>query len=136
MNIAPYLFLMSNLVFTLCNKCGFYVISKHNHPSQIIGFLASLVTTEFPAIFIAYTVIGFRWKPASLSTKVKQRSSKPQRSTLIFWTKTSFRRVKFHKMMSSSRSARAETRSRAKDEIKRVMQAIDKVRKWWQKVKS
>lgn len=33
-------------------------------------------------------------------------------------------------MMSSSRSSRAETRSRAKDEIKRVMQAIDRVRKW------
>lgn len=29
-----------------------------------------------------------------------------------------------------SRSIRAETRSRAKDDIKRVMQAIDKVRKW------
>ncbi|XP_038053654.1 B-cell CLL/lymphoma 7 protein family member B-A-like [Patiria miniata] len=36
-------------------------------------------------------------------------------------------------MMGSSRSARAETRSRAKDEIKRVMQAIDKVRKWEKK---
>ncbi|XP_071489484.1 uncharacterized protein [Diadema antillarum] len=36
-------------------------------------------------------------------------------------------------MMSSSRSSRAETRSRAKDEIKRVMQAIDKVRKWEKK---
>lgn len=32
-----------------------------------------------------------------------------------------------------SRSVRAETRSRAKDEIKRVMQAIDKVRKWEKK---
>lgn len=30
-----------------------------------------------------------------------------------------------------SRSVRAETRSRAKDDIKRVMQAIDKVRKWY-----
>lgn len=30
-----------------------------------------------------------------------------------------------------SRSIRAETRSRAKDDIKRVMQAIDKVRKWY-----
>ncbi|XP_002735010.2 uncharacterized protein LOC100373362 [Saccoglossus kowalevskii] len=36
-------------------------------------------------------------------------------------------------MYSSARSARAETRSRAKDEIKRVMQAIDKVRKWEKK---
>ncbi|XP_030847147.1 B-cell CLL/lymphoma 7 protein family member B [Strongylocentrotus purpuratus] len=36
-------------------------------------------------------------------------------------------------MMSSSRSSRAETRSRAKDEIKRVMQAIDRVRKWEKK---
>lgn len=35
--------------------------------------------------------------------------------------------------MSSSRSSRAETRSRAKDEIKRVMQAIDRVRKWEKK---
>ncbi|XP_035218851.1 B-cell CLL/lymphoma 7 protein family member A-like isoform X2 [Stegodyphus dumicola] len=32
-----------------------------------------------------------------------------------------------------SRSIRAETRSRAKDDIKRVMQAIDKVRKWEKK---
>ncbi|XP_014665831.1 PREDICTED: B-cell CLL/lymphoma 7 protein family member A-like [Priapulus caudatus] len=32
-----------------------------------------------------------------------------------------------------SRSVRAETRSRAKDEIKRVMQAIDKVRRWEKK---
>lgn len=31
-----------------------------------------------------------------------------------------------------SRSVRAETRSRAKDDIKRVMQAIDKVRKWYE----
>lgn len=30
-----------------------------------------------------------------------------------------------------SRSVRAETRSRAKDDIKRVMHAIDKVRKWY-----
>lgn len=30
-----------------------------------------------------------------------------------------------------SRSVRAETRSRAKDDIKRVMQAVDKVRHWW-----
>eukprot|EP00058_Branchiostoma_floridae_P005173 XP_002590661.1 hypothetical protein BRAFLDRAFT_89462 [Branchiostoma floridae] len=35
--------------------------------------------------------------------------------------------------MMSGRSARAETRSRAKDDIKRVMQAIDKVRKWEKK---
>ncbi|GAB6030197.1 hypothetical protein CHUAL_005873 [Chamberlinius hualienensis] len=32
-----------------------------------------------------------------------------------------------------SRSVRAETRSRAKDDIKRVMQAIDKVRRWEKK---
>lgn len=32
------------------------------------------------------------------------------------------------KMMS--RSVRAETRSRAKDDIKRVMQVVDKVRHW------
>ncbi|XP_029847772.1 B-cell CLL/lymphoma 7 protein family member A [Ixodes scapularis] len=32
-----------------------------------------------------------------------------------------------------SRSVRAETRSRAKDDFKRVMQAIDKVRKWEKK---
>ncbi|XP_076363317.1 chromatin remodeling complex subunit BCL7B-like protein [Tachypleus tridentatus] len=32
-----------------------------------------------------------------------------------------------------SRSVRAETRSRAKDDVKRVMQAIDKVRKWEKK---
>ncbi|KAH9391051.1 B-cell CLL/lymphoma 7 protein member A [Tyrophagus putrescentiae] len=32
-----------------------------------------------------------------------------------------------------SRSVRAETRSRAKDDIKRVMHAIDKVRKWQKK---
>ncbi|XP_033118828.1 B-cell CLL/lymphoma 7 protein family member A-like [Anneissia japonica] len=37
------------------------------------------------------------------------------------------------KMLTSSRSVRAETRSRAKDEIKRVMQAIDRVRKWEKK---
>ncbi|KAI7691318.1 hypothetical protein SSS_02581 [Sarcoptes scabiei] len=37
----------------------------------------------------------------------------------------------FAKMMS--RSVRAETRSRAKDDIKRVMHAIDKVRKWQKK---
>lgn len=30
-----------------------------------------------------------------------------------------------------SRSIRAETRSRAKEDIKRVINAIDKVRKWW-----
>lgn len=30
-----------------------------------------------------------------------------------------------------SRSVRAETRSRAKDDIKRVMQAVDKVRHWY-----
>lgn len=29
-----------------------------------------------------------------------------------------------------SRSVRAETRSRAKDDIKRVMHAVDKVRHW------
>ncbi|XP_016386151.1 B-cell CLL/lymphoma 7 protein family member A-like isoform X1 [Sinocyclocheilus rhinocerous] len=33
----------------------------------------------------------------------------------------------------SGRSVRAETRSRAKDDIKRVMAAIDKVRKWEKK---
>ncbi|XP_064459860.1 B-cell CLL/lymphoma 7 protein family member A-like [Ornithodoros turicata] len=32
-----------------------------------------------------------------------------------------------------SRSVRAETRSRAKDDFKRVMQAVDKVRKWEKK---
>ncbi|XP_023166595.1 B-cell CLL/lymphoma 7 protein family member A [Drosophila hydei] len=32
-----------------------------------------------------------------------------------------------------SRSVRAETRSRAKDDIKRVMQAVDKVRHWEKK---
>lgn len=32
-----------------------------------------------------------------------------------------------------SRSVRAETRSRAKDDIKKVMQAIDKVRRWEKK---
>lgn len=31
-----------------------------------------------------------------------------------------------------SRSVRAETRSRAKDDIKRVMQAVDKVRHWYE----
>lgn len=30
-----------------------------------------------------------------------------------------------------SRSVRAETRSRAKDDIKRVMHAVDKVRHWY-----
>lgn len=35
--------------------------------------------------------------------------------------------------MSSGRSSRAETRSRAKDDIKRVMSALDKVRKWEKK---
>jgi len=35
------------------------------------------------------------------------------------------------KMMS--RSVRAETRSRAKDDIKRVMQVVDKVRRWEKK---
>ena len=29
-----------------------------------------------------------------------------------------------------SRSARAETRSRTKDDVRRVMQAVDKVRRW------
>jgi hypothetical protein len=29
-----------------------------------------------------------------------------------------------------SRSLRAETRSRGKDDIKRVMQVVDKVRRW------
>lgn len=33
-----------------------------------------------------------------------------------------------------SRSVRAETRSRAKDDIKRVMLAVDKVRHWYEKV--
>uniref|UniRef100_A0A8C6NN72 B-cell CLL/lymphoma 7 protein family member A n=1 Tax=Nothobranchius furzeri TaxID=105023 RepID=A0A8C6NN72_NOTFU len=33
----------------------------------------------------------------------------------------------------SGRSVRAETRSRAKDDIKRVMAAIEKVRKWEKK---
>jgi len=32
-----------------------------------------------------------------------------------------------------SRSVRAETRSRAKDDIKRVMQVVDKVRHWEKK---
>nr|CAG4641337.1 EOG090X0I3Y [Eulimnadia texana] len=32
-----------------------------------------------------------------------------------------------------SRSVRAETRSRAKDDIKRVMQVVDKVRRWEKK---
>lgn len=31
-----------------------------------------------------------------------------------------------------SRSVRAETRSRAKDDIKRVMQVVDKVRHWYE----
>ena len=78
--------------------------------------------------FLLRTVIGFQLKTSKFEYKGQTKVN--HRSTLIFWTKTSFRRVKFHKMMSSSRSARAETRSRAKDEIKRVMQAIDKVRKW------
>jgi len=30
----------------------------------------------------------------------------------------------------SSRSFRLETRSRARDEIKRIMQTVEKVRKW------
>lgn len=33
-----------------------------------------------------------------------------------------------------SRSVRAETRSRAKDDIKRVMQAVDKVRHWYDSI--
>ena len=32
-----------------------------------------------------------------------------------------------------NRSIRAETRSRAKDDIKRVMQVVDKVRRWEKK---
>lgn len=32
--------------------------------------------------------------------------------------------------MSSTRSTRAETRSRAKDDIKRAMSVLDKVRRW------
>nr|CAB3225275.1 B-cell CLL/lymphoma 7 protein family member B-like [Phallusia mammillata] len=35
--------------------------------------------------------------------------------------------------MSSSRSSRAETRSRAKDDIKRAMTVLEKVRKWEKK---
>ena len=31
----------------------------------------------------------------------------------------------------SSRSFRLETRSRARDEIKRIMQTVEKVRKWY-----
>jgi hypothetical protein len=33
--------------------------------------------------------------------------------------------------MMSSRSFRLETRSRARDEIKRIMQTVEKVRKWY-----
>lgn len=35
-----------------------------------------------------------------------------------------------HAAAMSGRSVRAETRSRAKDDIKKVMAAIEKVRKW------
>jgi len=35
--------------------------------------------------------------------------------------------------MSSTRSSRAETRSRAKDDIKRAMTVLEKVRKWEKK---
>ena len=35
-----------------------------------------------------------------------------------------------HAATMSGRSVRAETRSRAKDDIKKVMAAIEKVRKW------
>ena len=33
--------------------------------------------------------------------------------------------------MSSTRSTRAETRSRAKDDIKRAMSVLEKVRRWY-----
>ena len=33
--------------------------------------------------------------------------------------------------MSSRSTFRLETRSRARDDIKRIVQAVDKVRRWW-----
>ena len=39
--------------------------------------------------------------------------------------------IALKKINMMSRSVRAETRSRAKDDIKRVMQVVDKVRHWY-----
>ncbi|XP_047426136.1 B-cell CLL/lymphoma 7 protein family member A [Mugil cephalus] len=62
------------------------------------------------------------------------RSALPVRSTVCIVSElpASFKNIKPTAAMSG-RSVRAETRSRAKDDIKRVMAAIEKVRKWEKK---
>lgn len=37
----------------------------------------------------------------------------------------------YRSLIDMSRSIRAETRSRAKDDIKKIMQVVDRVRHWW-----
>ncbi|KHJ80378.1 BCL7, conserver region [Oesophagostomum dentatum] len=41
--------------------------------------------------------------------------------------------TKFTKMYSANRSHRAETRNRTKDELRKVISSIEKVRKWEKK---
>ncbi|XP_008323843.2 B-cell CLL/lymphoma 7 protein family member A isoform X2 [Cynoglossus semilaevis] len=62
------------------------------------------------------------------------RSGSPVRSTVCIVSElpASFQNIITTAAMSG-RSVRAETRSRAKDDIKRVMAAIEKVRKWEKK---
>ncbi|XP_029025131.1 B-cell CLL/lymphoma 7 protein family member A [Betta splendens] len=62
------------------------------------------------------------------------RSDSSVRSTVCIVSElpASFKNIKPTAAMSG-RSVRAETRSRAKDDIKRVMAAIEKVRKWEKK---
>ncbi|XP_071945355.1 uncharacterized protein [Antedon mediterranea] len=84
-----------------------------------------IMTIQFPVIL--YTAV-VRIELVILMSEVSIQKSK------VYFVRVNTTGVFLNiKMLTSSRSVRAETRSRAKDEIKRVMQAIDKVRKWEKK---
>lgn len=82
---------------------------------------------------IAIQVFGTRHTSIlSYFEKCLQKNIRHWTSNWILWTFTSFLTAgSQRKRYKMSRSVRAETRSRAKDDIKRVMQAVDKVRHWW-----
>lgn len=49
---------------------------------------------------------------------------------MTYYFQLKFVQTKFLLLNKMSRSVRAETRNRVKDDIKRVMQAVEKVRHW------
>lgn len=96
---------------------------------QAVGSLFVLLHTQQGdrSLFIVQLQPG----SSLCSISPRRRSSSSVRSTVCIVSElpASFKNI-IPTAAMSGRSVRAETRSRAKDDIKRVMAAIEKVRKW------